>query len=205
MYPISGWTHGVCSHAGQPAEPREQTSAPGSLGSRNHLSASAASSLCPSLLLLHPTFQRACGWGKNPPTPREKAAEQRPHPKEVGKKENLLVACLSCALEGMSEFPFCTRTPKLSHSQCLVQVLSPPSLPDSTHLLPGGPGLAVPLPSPLQASDSSFLARLHTLPPLRPCQQQPTSHGPHLAPFEHILPSFVPPLSLPRGLSGKYP
>lgn len=143
--------------------------------------------------------------GKNPPTPREKAAEQRPHPKEVGKKENLLVACLSCALEGMSEFPFCTRTPKLSHSQCLVQVLSPPSLPDSTHLLPGGPGLAVPLPSPLQASDSSFLARLHTLPPLRPCQQQPTSHGPHLAPFEHILPSFVPPLSLPRGLSGKYP
>lgn len=33
--------------------------------------------------------------GKNPPTPREKPAEQRPHPKEVGKKER--AACLSCA------------------------------------------------------------------------------------------------------------
>lgn len=31
--------------------------------------------------------------GKNPPTPREKAAGQRPHPKEVGKKENLLRVC----------------------------------------------------------------------------------------------------------------
>lgn len=58
---ISGWTHGACSHSDQRFDPRAPLAAPGRPGSRTLFSAKAASSLCPSLPFLHPSFRSACG------------------------------------------------------------------------------------------------------------------------------------------------
>lgn len=61
------------------------------------------------------------------------------------------------ALEGVSEPPLCTGTPKLSLCSLRMEDEGaggqPSHLLEGTHLLHGGPGLVVPLPCPVQAAD----------------------------------------------------
>lgn len=91
----------------------------------------------------------------------------------------------------------------LAHSWLLLAgcELFYPSL--NSHLLPWGSWTSCPSPLPppsfclVLPGNSCISCRWL----LCPCQRQPTSHGPHLAPIEHTLPSFVPPPPLPRGQS----
>lgn len=101
--------------------------------------------------------------------------------------------------------PSASRLPSSATASPSLRVLSPPSLPESTQLLPGGPGLAVPSPPP---------SRLLTTPSWHGCISRP--HSAHASNSPHHMghiwlsgsissPALSPPPSLPWARAGTAP